>query len=132
MPQVPLRELRFAWSRSSGPGGQNVNKVESRVTLRWNVATSAIEPAVRERFMELFGSRLTADGELLLSSQRYRDRQRNRDDVVERLERMLERAARPVRKRRPTRPTSASVEKRIEHKKRRSRLKNERRKRDDQ
>jgi ribosome-associated protein len=115
--QIPLSEFEFTYARSSGPGGQNVNKVNSKALLRWPVAHSAALPAeVRERFLCRFASRLTTAGELLISSQRYRDQGRNAEDCLEKLRVMVaEVAVRPTT-RRKTRPTRASKERRLDTK----------------
>ena len=125
---IPERELVFTFARSSGPGGQNVNKTETKATLRWAVLRSASLPAdVRGRFARSFASRITSQGDLVLSSQRHRDRLRNIDDCLEKLAAMLRQVATPRRKRRPTRPSRSAVEKRITEKKRRGGAKRERR-----
>ncbi|HVU85921.1 MAG TPA: alternative ribosome rescue aminoacyl-tRNA hydrolase ArfB [Pirellulales bacterium] len=115
--QIPVSEFEFTYARSSGPGGQNVNKVNSKALLRWSVARSpSLPPEVRERFLRRFASRLTTEGDLLISSQRYRDQGRNVDDCLEKLRVMVaEVAVRPVT-RKKTRPTRASSEKRLEKK----------------
>lgn len=125
---IPLRELRFQYARSSGAGGQNVNKVETKATLRWAVAEStALPAAVRARFLARHARRITRDGELVLSSQRFRDRGRNVADCIEKLHALLDEVAVAPRKRRPTKPTRAAKERRLEHKRRRSSLKAARR-----
>jgi ribosome-associated protein len=125
---IPLRELDFTFARSSGPGGQNVNKTETKATLRWAVASSSSLPVdVRARFLRAFATRITTQGELVLSSQRHRDRLRNVDDCLEKLAAMLRQVATPRRKRRPTRPSRGAVERRITEKKRQSSAKRERR-----
>ena len=94
--QIPLSEFEFTYVRSSGPGGQNVNKVNSKALLRWPVIRSAsLPPDVRERFLRRFASRLTTEGELLINSQRYRDQGRNADDCLEKLRRYGGRGRRP-------------------------------------
>ena len=125
---IPERELEFTFARSSGPGGQNVNKTETKATLRWAVARSEALPAeVRARFLRAYATRITSDGELVLSSQRHRDRLRNVDDCLEKLAEMLRAVAVPRRKRRPTRPSRSAVERRISEKKHRGGAKRERR-----
>jgi ribosome-associated protein len=117
--QIPDDELEFTFSRSSGPGGQNVNKVNSKATLRWRVGASASLPIdVRERFLAHYGSRLTNDGDLIIASQRYRDQPGNIRDCLERLRIMLTTVAKAPRRRRKTRPTRGSVERRLETKRR--------------
>lgn len=133
--RIPEDELAFEFARSGGPGGQNVNKVSSKALLRWNpAASSALPPAVRERFLAAQGSRLTKEGEILIVSDRYRDQPRNIADCLEKLKAMILAAAVRPKRRRPTKPTKASVTRRIEGKARRSETKRERRRpeRDDE
>jgi ribosome-associated protein len=126
--RVPDRELRFSFVRSSGPGGQNVNKVNSKAVLRWSVVMSGGVPeSVRERFISRFGSRINDAGELVLMSERYRDQPRNEEDCRQKLREMLAAVARPPKRRKKTRPTWASVERRHEQKRTRSKRKQERR-----
>ena len=125
---IPLREFQFTFSRSGGPGGQNVNKVSTKALLRWRVTTSPSlpEPVLR-RLAAKCHRRITAEGDLLVTSQRFRDAGRNTADCLEKLRRMLAEAAAPVRPRKPTRPTRASVRRRIENKRLHSRKKRQRR-----
>lgn len=124
---IPERELRFSFARSSGPGGQNVNKTATKATLRWRPDQSPALPAdVRARFLRAYASRITAEGELVLHSQRHRDQARNVDDCIAKLAALLAAVAVPRRKRRPTRPGRGAIEKRLEAKRRRSSAKRER------
>ncbi|MCE9552192.1 MAG: aminoacyl-tRNA hydrolase [Planctomycetes bacterium] len=126
--QIPLSELNFTFSRSGGPGGQNVNKVASKATLRWDVAGSpSLPPAVRQRFERRFSSRLTVQGEILIVSQRYRDQGRNIADCLEKLREMLSEVARPPKPRRPTKPSKASKQRRLTGKRKQSDKKTQRR-----
>ena len=126
--EIPLREFRFSFSRSAGPGGQNVNKVNSKVTLRWNVEESPSLPDdVRERFVSRYRRRIAKDGDLLLTSQRFRDQGRNVADCLEKLRGMLSEVARPAPRRRPTRPRKSAVESRLREKQRRAAQKRQRR-----
>ena len=121
---IPESELELSFSRSSGPGGQNVNKTATKATLHWNVSRSPSLPDdVRERFLLAYGGRVTRGGELVLQAQRHRDQARNAADCVERLAEMLRAVARPRRARKPTRPGRCAVERRLEEKRRRSRAK---------
>jgi len=127
--RIPLSELEFTYVRSSGPGGQNVNKVNSKAVLRWPAtASSSLPPGVRERFLAKFGSRLTNDGELLISSQRYRDQGKNTADCLEKLRAMVAAIAIAPKKRRPTKPSRAAKQRRLETKQVHSRKKELRRK----
>ena len=125
--RIPLAELQFTYARSSGPGGQNVNKVNSKAVMRWAVAASPSLPgAVRERFLRKYASRLTERGELVMASQRYRDAPRNAEDCRERLRAMLLAVAHPPKPRRPTRPTRGAVRRRLENKRRQGDKKSQR------
>jgi ribosome-associated protein len=127
---IEEREIDESFVRASGPGGQNVNKLSTAVQLRFDVRNSPSLPGdVRERLTRLAGSRMTNDGVIVIIAQRHRTQLRNREDALDRLVELIRQAAvRPV-KRRPTRPTKASRERRIEGKKRRGGIKNLRRSR---
>jgi ribosome-associated protein len=120
---IPDGELRFEYSRSGGPGGQNVNKVASKATLRWDVRQSpSVTPGIKARLAR----RLTVDGELIITSQRTRDQQRNVEDCLDKLRALVLAAATPPKHRVPTRPTRASELRRGEDKTRRSARKKDR------
>ncbi len=94
--QIPLDEFQFQYARSGGPGGQNVNKVNSKAILRWQLVGSPTLPEdVRDRFVATFGSRLTAAGELLIASEESRDQLRNKELCLEKLSEMLLAVAKP-------------------------------------
>jgi ribosome-associated protein len=117
-------ELGFDFIRSSGPGGQNVNKVATAVQLRFDVLHSPSLPDdVRIRLVRLAGRKLTSDGVLVITARRHRTQRQNRDDAIERLVELVRLASVPPRKRRKTRPTAASRERRLEEKRRKSRVK---------
>ena len=125
---IRLKELRFSFSRSSGAGGQNVNKVNTKATLRWDVLGSPSLPDdVRDRFLRSYRRRITVDGDFVLRSQRFRDRGRNVADCLEKLRAMLAEVAVPRRPRKRTRPTRAAVERRLAGKQRSSAKKKQRR-----
>ncbi|PYQ06721.1 MAG: aminoacyl-tRNA hydrolase [Acidobacteria bacterium] len=118
---VPGSALSFRAVRASGPGGQNVNKVASKVELRVDLAlVEGLSPAARERLQALAGSRLDADGRLLVVSQRTRDQHRNLEDAREKVRHILGRALRRPRPRRATTPSTAAREDRLREKKKRA------------
>jgi len=121
-------EIRERFIRSSGPGGQNVNKVATAVQLRFDVRNSrSLTDEVRERLLRLAGKRVTGDGVLVIEASRFRTRERNRRDARDRLEQWLQKAAAPVRTRRKTGPTAGSRERRLAEKQLRSEAKRVRR-----
>jgi ribosome-associated protein len=120
---IPETELEWTYVRSSGPGGQNVNKVASKAVLRWNVAaTTALPDDVKARL----AGRLTTEGDLLLTSQRFRDQERNRQDCLEKLRALLLAATIVPKVRKKKKPTRASKERRLAAKKHRSAVKKQR------
>ena len=124
--RIRIPEEEFSWSfvRSGGPGGQNVNKVASKAVLRWNLTASPSVPDdVKGRLRERLPSRITNEGDLLITSQRYRDQERNRLDCVEKLREMLRAAAIPPKTRRKTKPTRGARERRLADKRRRASIK---------
>ncbi|HJU37944.1 MAG TPA: alternative ribosome rescue aminoacyl-tRNA hydrolase ArfB [Tahibacter sp.] len=119
--RIADEELVESFVRSSGPGGQNVNKVASAVELRFDVAQSPSLPdAVRERLLARADRRLTADGVLVISANRFRDQGRNREDARARLAEIVRAATLVPKKRVKTKPTRASQERRLQEKKTRS------------
>jgi ribosome-associated protein len=117
-------EIRFEFFRSSGPGGQNVNKVATAVRLRFDVRRSKVlSEEVKARLATLAGTRMTSRGTLVIEAQRYRTQERNRQDALGRLEEILLRATRAPAERRATKPSRASRERRLDTKRRRGRLK---------
>jgi ribosome-associated protein len=118
---IPLVDLSYAAVRASGPGGQNVNKVASKVELCFDLrGTAALSPIVKARLRALAGKRVDGDGFLHIVSQRTRDQVRNREDARDKLAELIRAALVPPKPRRPTRPTRGSQVRRLEDKRRRS------------
>jgi len=116
--EIPERELLVSYSRSSGPGGQNVNKVETKVTIKWNISLSPVLwLGIRQRFFEKFKNQINKDGFLVISSDKYRDQTQNYLDCIQKIQNMLKEVANPPQKRKATNPTKSSVKKRLESKK---------------
>src|SRR5262245_41446315 len=121
---IPEEEFRWSFVRSSGPGGQNVNKVASKAMLRWDVAGSPSLPdEVKLRLRTLQRRRMTSKGELIVTGQRWRDQERNRQDCLDKLREMVQAAAIVPRPRKPTRMTRGAKERRLEGKRRRAAIK---------
>jgi ribosome-associated protein len=117
-------ELTISFIRASGPGGQNVNKVSTAAQLRFDLMGSPSLPApVKSRARALAGTRLTTEGEIVITADRFRTQALNRDDAVERLLELLRQAAIPPKPRRATRPTLASKQRRVEAKVKRGGIK---------
>jgi ribosome-associated protein len=122
-------EISFSFIRASGPGGQKVNKTATAVQLRFDVIGSPTLPeSVRRRLVKLAGRRLSGDGILVIEAKRFRTRERNRQDALERLDALVGKASQVEKKRRPTRPTKAARKTRLEEKRRQSRTKELRKK----
>lgn len=125
---VPSNELKIDFARSSGPGGQKVNKTSSKVQLRWNILFSRVlTPEQKWRLQNNLRTRITQEGEILISAEDERSQFANRTKAIKRLNEIINKALIIPKKRRPTKPTRTSKLKRLESKKRRSTIKKSRR-----
>jgi ribosome-associated protein len=126
--EISPEDVRYDFILSSGPGGQNVNKVATAVQLRFDArGCRRLDPAVRERLYRLAGRSVNSAGEIIIEARRFRSQQRNREDALQRLLRLIEKASVVPKVRRKSRPTQASQLRRLESKRHRSEIKGLRR-----
>ena len=125
---IPMSEFDISYARSPGPGGQNVNKVNSKVILRWDVTnTKHLPEHVRKRFLVQWQARVTKSGHVVIHSHRFRDQPRNYADCMNKIREMIRAATVVPKKRKATKPTAGSKRRRLESKKRNSQRKQSRR-----
>jgi ribosome-associated protein len=126
--QIPDNEIDMSAVRSGGPGGQHVNKVSSAIHLRFDILHSSLPDDCKQRLADLPDRRISKDGVIIIKAQRFRDREKNREDALERLRELVRRALSVPRRRVPTRATAGARQRRLEQKTRRGRDKLLRRK----
>lgn len=125
--EIDSTEFVFSFARSSGPGGQNVNKVNSKAVLAWDIGQSQSLPVdIKERIYTNHPSKITTKGVMILSSEKYRDQKRNIQDCLDKLHKILLENLNPPKKRKPTKPSKAAKEQRLKEKNQRSEIKKNR------
>jgi ribosome-associated protein len=120
---IANREIKISAIRAQGAGGQNVNKVSSAIHLRFDIGASSLPDLYKERLLKLSNQRITAEGVIIIKAQQYRSKEKNREEALGRLYKLIESAAYSPRKRKPTKPTRSSEKKRLDNKTRRGQIK---------
>ena len=128
---IPESEYTISAVRSSGPGGQHVNKVSTAIVLRFDIKASTLPDEIKQRLLESKDKRITDEGVVILKASTYRSQQRNKEEAINKLHVLIERASRTRKKRKPTKPSKAAIAKRLAEKMRKSELKAQRKKPDD-
>jgi len=123
---IPDEEIRFRAIRAQGAGGQNVNKVSTAIHLRFDVQSSSLPERYKQKLLELNDQRLNAEGQIVIKAQRYRSQEKNRADALARLAELIRDSVKVEKRRRPTKPTRGSKQRRMDKKTRRGKLKTQR------
>ncbi|MCP4468718.1 MAG: aminoacyl-tRNA hydrolase [Halieaceae bacterium] len=123
---IPDEEIRFRAIRAQGAGGQNVNKVSTAIHLRFDVQSSSLPEQYKQKLLELNDQRLNADGQIVIKAQRYRSQEKNRADALARLAELIRDTIKVEKRRRPTKPTRGSKQRRMDKKTQRGKLKTQR------
>ncbi|MCX2975884.1 alternative ribosome rescue aminoacyl-tRNA hydrolase ArfB [Candidatus Marimicrobium litorale] len=123
---IPDEEIRFRAIRAQGAGGQNVNKVSTAIHLRFDVQSSSLPERYKHKLLELSDQRLNTDGEIVIKAQRYRSQEKNRADALARLAELINDTIKVEKRRRPTKPTRGSKQRRMDKKTQRGKLKTQR------
>ena len=117
------KEIEFKSLRSSGPGGQHVNKVETAIQLKFDVIQSSLPQEVKEKIIQICGTKVTTNGTIIIKSEKWRSQQRNKEEALIKLKQLLTKALQPVKNRKATKPSKSAKEKRLKLKKKRSEVK---------